>query len=128
MLLTVFVAQKLCPHLIAIHTRHDTYGAISKEIMAIVRKYDPEMCVAGCDEGYLNITRHCEEHSMSPDDCVAQMRQEVFDATKLTVSAGIAPNMVRAAGHHTSCSDVLGRCLPRCELVLACRKLTQDHD
>ncbi|KZV95108.1 DNA/RNA polymerase [Exidia glandulosa HHB12029] len=99
--MALFVAQKLCPTLIALDTRHGVYGDISKDIMAIIRKYDPEMCVAGCDEGYLNITSYCEENSMSPDDCVTQMRREVFEATKLTVSAGIAPNMVLAK----ICSD-----------------------
>ena len=32
---------------------------------------------------------------MSPDDCVRQMREKVQEETKLTVSAGIAPNKVR---------------------------------
>lgn len=31
---------------------------------------------------------------MTADDCVQQMRRKVFEETKLTVSAGIAPNKV----------------------------------
>jgi len=34
------------------------------------------------------------QHNLDPDDCVGQMRQRVFDETKLTVSAGIAANKV----------------------------------
>lgn len=99
--MATFVAQKLCPQLVCIHQNHDRYSTVSKEIMAIIRNYDPEMCVAGCDEGYLNITAYCDENNMSPDDCVAQLRKEVFEATNLTVSAGIAPNMTLAK----ICSD-----------------------
>ena len=49
----VFVAQKLCPELVNLFPRHGRYGEISKVIMGIMRNYDPEMCAAGCDEGYL---------------------------------------------------------------------------
>lgn len=31
---------------------------------------------------------------MTVEQCVSEMRQAVFDETKLTVSAGIAPNKV----------------------------------
>lgn len=79
--------------------------------MAIFKRYDPNMFPAGCDEGYLkcvlplaqiikgmtklaSITAYCEEHSISADDCVQEMRRVVFEETKLTVSAGIAPNKV----------------------------------
>jgi len=41
-----------------------------------------------------SITAYCEEHSISAEDCVQEMRRVVFEETKLTVSAGIAPNKV----------------------------------
>lgn len=41
-----------------------------------------------------SITSYCTEHSLSPDDCVRQMRERVKEETCLTVSAGIAPNKV----------------------------------
>ena len=82
--------------------------------MDIFRRYDPTMCAAGCDEGYLkyiwyclnrpiyssahSITRYCEEHELQADECVRQMRETVAKETKLTVSAGIAPNKVRIVG------------------------------
>jgi len=52
--------------------------------------------MAGCDEGYLDITEYCLLNSLEPGDCVSKIRQEVFEATQLTVSAGIAPNMARS--------------------------------
>lgn len=41
-----------------------------------------------------SITHYCEEHSMTAEECVKEMRETVFRETKLTVSAGIAPNKV----------------------------------
>ena len=42
-----------------------------------------------------SITEYCKRQDLDPGECVQLMRQRVFDETKLTVSAGIAPNKVR---------------------------------
>lgn len=65
-----FIAKKLCPELILIdhnfekylhpfltYTVFDTpwlrYSEMSNRVMDIFAQYDPNMCPAGCDEGYL---------------------------------------------------------------------------
>lgn len=48
-----FVAAKLCPELIFVRNVHSRYSEMSKRVMDIFRYYDPNMAVAGCDEGYL---------------------------------------------------------------------------
>ncbi|KAF7793928.1 hypothetical protein EIP86_005050 [Pleurotus ostreatoroseus] len=90
-----FIAKKLCPQLIVVSVHFPRYMEMSRQVMDIFRRYDPTMHAAGCDEGYLNVTRYCEEHVLSADDCVQKMRDEVCKETKLTVSAGIAPNKAR---------------------------------
>ncbi|KAI0355704.1 DNA/RNA polymerase [Trametes cingulata] len=99
--MATFVAKKLCPELIVISSHFARYSEMSDKVMSIFRRYDPTMCAAGCDEGYLNITRYCAEHSLSPEECVAEMRRTVEAETRLTVSAGIAPNKMLAK----ICSD-----------------------
>jgi nucleotidyltransferase/DNA polymerase involved in DNA repair len=51
-----------------------------------------------------SITSYCNEADIGPAECVQKMRSRVFEETKLTVSAGIAPNKVRIiicpSGHH----------------------------
>ncbi|KAJ3570389.1 hypothetical protein NP233_g4438 [Leucocoprinus birnbaumii] len=89
-----FVAKKLCPDLIFVSNHFSKYMEMSNQIMSIFKCYDPTMFPAGCDEGYLNITAYCEEHSISAEECVQEMRRIVFEETKLTVSAGIAPNKI----------------------------------
>ncbi|KAJ8483501.1 hypothetical protein ONZ51_g4662 [Trametes cubensis] len=82
--MATFVAKKLCPDLLVLPSHFDRYSEMSNKVMSIFRRYDPTMCAAGCDEGYLNITRYCEEHNLSAEECVAQMRQTVYDETRLS--------------------------------------------
>ncbi|KAI0630132.1 DNA/RNA polymerase [Trametes polyzona] len=96
--MATFVAKKLCPELLVISSHYHRYSEMSNKVMSIFRRYDPTMCAAGCDEGYLNITKYCEEHSLTAEECVEEMRKTVYAETKLTVSAGIAPNKNKPNG------------------------------
>ena len=87
-----FVADKLCPDLIHLPLNFDKYTAKAKEVRAVLEQYDPRFESASIDEAYLNITKYCEDHDMDPEDAVTQMRAEVFEKCKVTISAGIAAN------------------------------------
>ena len=87
-----FVAMKLCPHLICLPLNFAKYTAKAKEVREILADYDPRFESASIDEAYLNITEYCQTHDMSPEDVVSQLRAEVANKTKVTVSAGIAAN------------------------------------
>ena len=50
---TAFIARKLCPELTVISNHFHRYAEMSEKVMAIFRRYDPNMAAAGCDEGYL---------------------------------------------------------------------------
>ncbi|KAJ7783089.1 IMS-domain-containing protein [Mycena metata] len=93
-----FIAKKLCPQLISISHGYSDYSEMSQKVMSICKRYDPSLCPAGCDEGYLNITAYCAEHDLSADECVQHLRSAVFAETKLTVSAGIAANTNKPNG------------------------------
>lgn len=87
-----FVALKLCPQLIFVPLNFDKYIAKAKEIREILAHYDPRFESAGLDEAYLNITQYCQDKQMGPDDVVTQLRSEIVERTKITISAGIASN------------------------------------
>ncbi|KAF2876917.1 DNA polymerase kappa [Massariosphaeria phaeospora] len=91
-----FVAMKLCPQLICVPMNFTKYQAKAEEIRVVLAEYDPRFESASCDEAYLNLTRYCDEHHMTADEAVSQLRQEVRERTKLTVSAGIAANATLA--------------------------------
>ncbi|KAI1485700.1 hypothetical protein F5X96DRAFT_689980 [Biscogniauxia mediterranea] len=87
-----FVAKKLCPDLLLLRPNFDKYSAKAQEIREILADYDPRFESASIDEAYLNVTEYCAEHAMTPEDAVQQMRREIHEKTKITVSAGIAAN------------------------------------
>ena len=87
-----FVAMKLCPQLICLPLNHRKYSAKAEEVRKVFIDYDMRYESASIDEAYLNITEYCLEHDMDPEEAVQQLRREVFEKTKITVSAGIAAN------------------------------------
>ncbi|KAF2270885.1 DNA-directed polymeras-like protein kappa [Lojkania enalia] len=87
-----FVAMKLCPQLICLPLNFEKYSAKAQEVRAVLAKYDPRFESASCDEAYLNLTQYCHDHHIGPEEAVSQLRVEVHDRTKITVSAGIAAN------------------------------------
>ncbi|KAF1841716.1 DNA-directed polymeras-like protein kappa [Cucurbitaria berberidis CBS 394.84] len=87
-----FVAMKLCPQLICVPMNFAKYSAKADEVREVLALYDPGFESASCDEAYLNLTKYCEDHSMDPQEAVSQLRAEVHEKTKITVSAGIAAN------------------------------------
>jgi nucleotidyltransferase/DNA polymerase involved in DNA repair len=48
-----FIAKKLCPDLMFVPINGPRYSEMSGKVMDIFRRYDPNMCPAGTDEGYL---------------------------------------------------------------------------
>ena len=87
-----FVAMKLCPQLICVPMNFAKYMAKAEEVREVLALYDPDFQSASCDEAYLNLTQYCQEHHMTPEEAVSQMRADVFERAKITVSAGIAAN------------------------------------
>lgn len=87
-----FVAMKLCPQLICLPLNFEKYTAKAQEVRTILAEYDPRFESSSIDEAYLNITQYCEHHQQGPEEVVEQMRAEIYEKTKITVSAGIAAN------------------------------------
>ncbi|KAJ4374161.1 hypothetical protein N0V83_002902 [Neocucurbitaria cava] len=87
-----FVAMKLCPQLICVPMNFAKYSAKAEEVREVLALYDPGFESASCDEAYLNLTKYCQDHNMDPQEAVSQLRAEVHEKAKITVSAGIAAN------------------------------------
>ncbi|WYZ43946.1 hypothetical protein EsH8_VII_000382 [Colletotrichum jinshuiense] len=87
-----FVAKKLCPELVMLKLNFEKYTAKAHEVREVLVEYDPRFESASIDEAYLNITEYCTEKGIGPAEAVEQMRREIHERTKITVSAGIAAN------------------------------------
>ena len=87
-----FIAMKLCPQLICLPLNFDKYIAKANEVRVILAEYDPRYETASLDEAYLNITPYCAEHGRDPWEVVEEMRKQIHEKIRITVSAGLGAN------------------------------------
>ncbi|MBO1254530.1 DNA polymerase IV [Alteromonas sp. 5E99-2] len=84
------MAIKKCPHLVVVPGRMDVYVAVSKQIRSVFERFTEKIEPLSLDEAYLDLTE-CSFHHGSATLIAQQIRQDIFHATGLTASAGIAP-------------------------------------
>jgi len=87
-----FQARERCAHLVFLPCRFDLYRAESAKIRAILRDYTPLVEPLSLDEAYLDVTAG-DRYAW---DMAKEIRARIFSETKLTASAGIAPNKMLA--------------------------------
>jgi DNA polymerase-4 len=82
-------AQRLCPEAIFLPPRFEVYKAVSQQIMAIFRAHTDIVEPLSFDEAYLDVS--AVVHNLEEATQLAQkIKQQIFDATKLTASAGVS--------------------------------------
>src|ERR1043166_1311326 len=87
-----FMALQRCPNLIVLPTRFDVYRREAAKIRAILYRFTTLVEPLSLDEAYLDVT-----HRPGAPGALAQViRGMIFQKTKLTASAGIAPNKLVA--------------------------------
>ena len=87
-----FMALQRCPHLVLLPTRFDVYRRESQTIREILHRFTPLVEPLSLDEAYLDVTAH----PGAPGPLAHVIRDLIFRKTKLTASAGIAPNKLIA--------------------------------
>ncbi len=88
-------ALRLCPKGIFLKPRMEAYKSVSKMVMAILKKYTDLIEPVSLDEAYMDITKN-KLGIDNPSVLASMIKQNIFAATKLTASAGIAPNFFLA--------------------------------
>jgi DNA polymerase-4 len=87
-----FQARERCPQLVFLPVRFDLYRAESTKIRRILQDYTSLVEPLSLDEAYLDVTglgRYAW-------DIAKEIRRRIFEETRLTASAGIAPNKMLA--------------------------------
>ncbi len=84
-------ARRLCPQAIVLPPDFQTYRAVSRKVMELVRAHVERVEVVGLDEAYLDL-----EGLHSPRAAMRRLVAEIKRATQLTCSVGIGPNKLVA--------------------------------
>ena len=87
-----FLARERCPALVFLPIRFELYRAESAKIRQILHRYTELVEPLSLDEAYLDVTAS----NRYAWDIAKEIRKAIFDETRLTASAGIAPNKMLA--------------------------------
>lgn len=101
-----YIALRLCPDLMIIPPNFEKYHLVAEQIRNIFREYDPKFETQGLDEAYLLVTPMLKESESDTETgrngLAQEIRDRIYQETKLTCSAGIACNKLLAK----ICSDM----------------------
>ncbi len=88
-------ARRLCPHGVFLASRLSDYGAISRRLLDVYRKYTPLVEPFSIDEAFLDV-RGCERLHGDAPAIARKIKRDVRDGFGLTCSVGVAPNKLLA--------------------------------
>ncbi len=88
-------AYKLCPHAIFVRPNSAKYGAVSKKVMNIIKKYSKNFQQVGSDEAYLEITDICSNFE-DAKKIAENIKNEIYRSEGITCSIGCAPTKTLA--------------------------------
>ena len=84
-------ALKKCPHLVIQPVRFEVYKEESRRIFEIFTDYTDLVQNISLDEAFLDVS-DCPKYQGSATLIAQEIRYRIYEARKLTASAGIAPN------------------------------------
>jgi nucleotidyltransferase/DNA polymerase involved in DNA repair len=84
-------ALKLCPHASVVPPRRERYVEISRQIFALLDAFTPLVEPLSLDEAFLDVS--ASPQVLGPAREIArQIKARIYEKTRLTASAGVAPN------------------------------------
>jgi len=86
----IFQARQKCPEAVFIPPRMERYKVVSREIMAILREFSPQVEVVSIDEAYMDISGGQRLHG-DPEMVALDIKNEIKKKLGLTCSVGVAP-------------------------------------
>ena len=84
-------ALRLCPQLEMVRPDFSKYKAASRTVMEILRSCTPLVEPLSLDEAYLDVTENSWGEPLATV-VARKLKARIFEETKLTASAGVAPN------------------------------------
>ena len=84
-------AVRLCPGLVIVSPDFMKYRSVSQQVFAIYREVTPLVEPLSLDEAYLDVTENAWGETLAVN-VAKRLKGTIREATRLTVSAGVAPN------------------------------------
>jgi DNA polymerase IV len=84
-------AVRLCPELVIVRPDFQKYRAASNAVFTIFREVTPLVEPLSLDEAYLDVTENAWGESLATS-VARRLKAAIFETTRLTASAGVAPN------------------------------------
>ncbi|KAI4295713.1 hypothetical protein L6164_035729 [Bauhinia variegata] len=86
-------ARALCPHLLVVPYNFEAYEEVADQFYSILHRRCNNVQAVSCDEAFLDVT---DLEGEDPVLLASSIRQEIYETTGCTASAGIAGNMLMA--------------------------------
>jgi len=84
-------AVRLCPSLVILKPDFARYRAVSRQVFDLFRSVTPLVEPLSLDEAYLDVTENAWHEPLGMN-VARRLKAEILAATRLTASAGVAPN------------------------------------
>src|SRR5262245_12501329 len=84
-------AVRLCPELVIVPPHFERYREVSHQVMEILRACTPLVEPLSLDEAYLDVTENAWGEEFG-SRVAKRLKREILEKTRLTASAGVAPN------------------------------------
>lgn len=89
-------AKQICPDLVTIPYDFEGYQTVSKALYDTVASYTHDIEAVSCDEMLVDCTDLLSNTGATPLEFATLLRQEIYEKTKCTASAGLASNILLA--------------------------------
>lgn len=94
--LPYFMAKKDFPKCVYLSGRHDLYGEVSKEVMAVLKEFSPKVEVYSIDEAFVELTGLERLYKKNYTEIGEFLREEVMKRVDIPVSIGISSSKTLA--------------------------------
>ena len=85
-------ARRLCPALVLVEPNFEKYVAAAEQTRQVFARFDADFISGSLDEAFLDVTDYCAKERCTPAEAAERLRAQVHAQTRLTCSAGVAPN------------------------------------